>query len=62
MRVGSIVAVVAQDVILPSIEQWHTWWEQNKSRFPGADPDAVQPIQVVKQKAINPKEEPKGKG
>jgi hypothetical protein len=46
----------------PSIEQWHTWWDQNKSRFPGADPDAVQPIQVVKQKAVNPKEEQKGKG
>jgi hypothetical protein len=32
----------------PSIDQWHGWWNQNKTRFPGADPDAVKPVQVAK--------------
>jgi hypothetical protein len=25
----------------PSIDRWHAWWEKNKSRFPGVDPDGV---------------------
>jgi len=32
----------------PAVGQWHTWWEQNKGRFPGADPDAVKPVDVAK--------------
>lgn len=42
----------------PAVGQWHTWWEQNKGRFPGADPDAVKPVEVVKQQPG----EVKGKG
>jgi hypothetical protein len=30
----------------PSIDQWHTWWEQNKSRFPGTDRDGVRPFEM----------------
>jgi hypothetical protein len=30
----------------PTIDQWHKWWEQNKSHFPGADPDALQPLNL----------------
>jgi len=41
----------------PSINQWHNWWEQNKAKFPGADPDAVKPVEVVKSPT-----EPRGKG
>ena len=37
----------------PTVDKWHGWWEQNKSRFPGADPDAVKPVELVA---------PKGKG
>jgi HEAT repeat protein len=42
---------------VPTIETWHSWWEKNKQRYPGADADAVRPLQVAK-KAI----EVKGKG
>jgi hypothetical protein len=41
----------------PTIETWHTWWEKNKTRYPGADADAVRPLQVVKKEV-----EPRGKG
>jgi anti-sigma factor RsiW len=41
----------------PSINKWHTWWNENKSHIPGTDPDAVKPIEVV-----NKIPEPKGKG
>jgi ferric-dicitrate binding protein FerR (iron transport regulator) len=41
----------------PSINQWHGWWEQNKHKFPGADPDAVKPVEMAKKDLI-----PKGKG
>jgi len=33
----------------PTVGKWHAWWERNKGRFPGADPDAVKPVEVVKQ-------------
>jgi hypothetical protein len=33
----------------PRIEEWHTWWDKNKTRFPGADPDAVKAIVFDKQ-------------
>jgi ferric-dicitrate binding protein FerR (iron transport regulator) len=36
----------------PSIDQWHNWWEQNKAKFPGADPDAVKPVEVVKKEVV----------
>jgi ferric-dicitrate binding protein FerR (iron transport regulator) len=32
----------------PSVAQWHEWWGRNKGRFPGADPDAVKPVDVAK--------------
>jgi hypothetical protein len=32
----------------PTVGKWHAWWERNKARFPGADPDAVKPVEVVK--------------
>jgi ferric-dicitrate binding protein FerR (iron transport regulator) len=32
----------------PMIDQWHAWWDKNKSRYPGADPDAVKPVDVAK--------------
>jgi hypothetical protein len=41
----------------PSINQWHGWWEQNKQKFPGADPDAVKPVEMAKKDLI-----PKGTG
>jgi ferric-dicitrate binding protein FerR (iron transport regulator) len=41
----------------PTIDQWHGWWDQNKQQFPGADPDAVKPVEVAKKEAP-----PKGKG
>jgi hypothetical protein len=41
----------------PAVEQWHGWWEKNKGLFPGADPDAVKPVEVVKKQP-----ELKGKG
>jgi len=31
-----------------TIAQWHAWWEQNKSHFPGADPDSVKPVELFK--------------
>lgn len=34
---------------VPTIETWHSWWEKNKNRYPGADADAVRPLEVVKQ-------------
>jgi HEAT repeat protein len=42
---------------VPTIQTWHSWWEKNKTRYPGADADAVKPIEVVKKSV-----EPKGKG
>jgi len=41
----------------PAVERWHGWWEKNKGMFPGADPDAVKPVEVVKKQP-----ELKGKG
>jgi ferric-dicitrate binding protein FerR (iron transport regulator) len=41
----------------PTIQQWHGWWDKNKSNIPGADPDAVKPIDVARGQP-----EPKGKG
>jgi hypothetical protein len=41
----------------PSINQWHGWWAQNKGKFPGVDPDAVKPVEVVKKEFA-----PRGKG
>jgi hypothetical protein len=41
----------------PSIDRWHTWWKQNQPNYPGADPDAVNPVEVVKQQLL-----PKTKG
>jgi ferric-dicitrate binding protein FerR (iron transport regulator) len=41
----------------PTIDQWHGWWDKNKEKFPGADPDAVKPVEVVKKEVT-----PKGKG
>jgi hypothetical protein len=37
----------------PQIQDWHAWWEKNKLRFPGADPDAVKPVEMVKQSPAN---------
>jgi hypothetical protein len=34
----------------PSIEQWHRWWEKNKLKFPGANPDGVKPALEIKGK------------
>ncbi len=42
---------------MPTIAQWHQWWEKNKTNLPGCDPGGVKPIQVVKEPG-----EPKGKG
>jgi hypothetical protein len=42
---------------VPAVERWHGWWEKNKGLFPGADPDAVKPVEVVKKQP-----ELKGKG
>jgi hypothetical protein len=42
---------------VPAVEQWHGWWEKNRGMFPGADPDAVKPVEVVKKQP-----ELKGKG
>jgi hypothetical protein len=39
----------------PSIDRWHTWWKQNQSNYPGADPNAVNPVEIVKQRLL-PKE------
>jgi hypothetical protein len=44
-------------VCMPRIQTWHEWWEKNKSRYPGADHDAVKPVEVVKKQL-----ETKGKG
>jgi ferric-dicitrate binding protein FerR (iron transport regulator) len=38
----------------PTVVQWHGWWERNKGRFPGADPDAVKPMETVKKPAELP--------
>jgi len=35
---------------VPSVERWHAWWEQNKTKLPGCDPDAVKPLEVVKER------------
>ena len=32
----------------PMIDQVHAWWDKNKSRYPGADPDAVKAVDVAK--------------
>jgi hypothetical protein len=39
----------------PQIEDWHAWWDKNKRRFPGADPDAVKPVEMVKQGPLQKK-------
>jgi hypothetical protein len=41
----------------PTISQWHGWWEENKGKFPGADPEGVKPVEITKQQLL-----PKNKG
>jgi HEAT repeat protein len=34
----------------PTVNKWRDWWEKNKDRFPGVDPNAVREAPVVKQR------------
>jgi hypothetical protein len=41
----------------PTVTQWHTWWQRNQSNYPGVNPQALQPTEIVKEKLL-----PKRKG
>jgi hypothetical protein len=41
----------------PTVTQWHTWWKKTQSNYPGANPQALQPTEIVKEKLL-----PKRKG
>jgi HEAT repeat protein len=36
----------------PTLTQWHAWWQKNQSNYPGVNPQALQPTEIVKEKLL----------